>query len=313
MRFIDWVMRRHGPARREIRLDRRRIYILPTRHGYLFAVLLVVMLIGAANYSNSMAFILAFLLMGLGANAMWHTHRNLLNLKITVGHAPAVFAGQDAQIPLTLTEGNGRARHAIALQWQTHEIAFTDVPARGNSTTILKVPAPRRGLLRPGRIRIYTRYPLGLFQAWSWIEFDTTVIVYPNPLTTRHPLPTAVATQGLEGDRARGSEDYSGLRQYRPGDPPRHVAWKSVARTDTLVTKEFSGEGRREIRLHWDAVPEREIEYRLSVLCGWVLEAEASGLRYGLSIPGIELSPGHGDAHRQQCLRALAMFGRAET
>lgn len=311
-RFIDWVMRRHGPARREVLLDRRRIYILPTRHGYLFAVLLVVMLIGAANYANSMAFILAFLLTGLGMNAMWYTHRNLVDLRLRVGQPGPVFAGQEAFLPVTVEDTRGRHRHAVALQWQTHGLELVDVPSLATTETRLRVPTARRGAFRPGRFRVYTRYPLGLFQAWSWVEFDTPILVYPKPLGGDRPLPTTVSTHGASGEQARGSEDYSGLRPYRPGDPPRHIAWKAMAHSETLVTKEFSGEGRREIRLDWDAIPESNVELRLSVLCGWVLEAEAAGLRYALQIPGAQIPADRGDVHQKRCLRALALFGHTD-
>ena len=42
-------------------LDRKRIYILPTRRGLLFAVFLLVMLLGSINYALSLGFVLTFL------------------------------------------------------------------------------------------------------------------------------------------------------------------------------------------------------------------------------------------------------------
>lgn len=307
-RFTDWVMRHHRPAERELRLARRRVYILPTRHGYLFAALMVVLLLGATNYSNSLAFLLTFLLVSLGANAMWHTHRNLLDLRLLRGVPMPVFAGQEARIPLTLIEDRHRARPAIALRWREHDLSLADVPVDGSAGVELRVPALRRGRLHPGRVRVFTRYPLGLFEAWSWVEFELSVLVYPKPLFSERPLPTAVTLGGSGGRQARGSEDYGGLREYRQGDTPREIAWKAVARSGTLVTKEFSGEGREQTWLRWDALPELDVERRLSVLCGWVLRAEERGLPYGLSLPGTELAPAHGEAHRDRCLKALALF-----
>ena len=48
-------------------------------------------------------------------------------------------------------------------------------------------------------------------------------------------------------------------------------------------------------------------EARLARLARWVLEAEAAGLRYGLTLPGAQLPPGEGEAHRRACLDALAL------
>jgi uncharacterized protein (DUF58 family) len=51
------------------------------------------------------------------------------------------------------------------------------------------------------------------------------------------------------------------------------------------------------------------LEARLSRLAGWVIAAERGGAHYGLRLPGREIAPGRGDAHRAACLEALALFG----
>lgn len=311
-RFSGWRARRHPAAEREICLHRRRIYILPTRYGCLFALLLFVMLLGAMNYSNSMAFALTFLLASLGLNAMWHTHRNLLGLHVVKGHAKPVFAGQVAHFKLNLHNPTGRARQRLAILWRGHRPVFADAPAGDTNSVDLGIPARTRGWLRPGRFRVFSYYPLGLFRAWSWLELDMAALVYPQPAATAPPLPAG--SGGNESDRhgGPGREDYAGLRDYQPGDSPRHIAWKALARSDDLLTKQFAGETGATCWLEWDQLPGRDIEARLSILCRWVLEAHARGLRYGLRIPGRGIAPGNGDEHRRQCLRALALFGFPE-
>ena len=65
-RRIDaWALSRVQRQRGPVTVQRNRIYIVPTRFGWGFALMCVVMLLGAMNYSNSMAFALAFLLIGL--------------------------------------------------------------------------------------------------------------------------------------------------------------------------------------------------------------------------------------------------------
>ena len=51
-----------------------------------------------------------------------------------------------------------------------------------------------------------------------------------------------------------------------------------------------------------------DTEARLSRLTRWVLLAHEQGARFGLKLPGVELAPDHGDAHRDRCLRELALF-----
>jgi uncharacterized protein (DUF58 family) len=86
------------------------------------------------------------------------------------------------------------------------------------------------------------------------------------------------------------------------------VAWKAVARSEDMLTKQFSGESAGELWLDWRLLPaELDLERRLSCLAGWVLAAQQSGALYGLRLPGEEIAPARGDAHRAACLKALAL------
>ena len=313
-RFVAWVTRDQPVATRSIELHRRRIYILPTRHGYVFAAMVLVMVLGAMNYNNSMAFAFAFTLAGLGANAMWQTHRNLLGLVIDPGVAGPVFAGDEARFDLRVRNPSARERFAVACQWQGHRTSVADVPAQGEAWLSLYLPTRQRGRLRPGRFRVLTRYPLGLFQAWSWPQFDMAATVYPCPAPSAPPLPdTPVSGTATPGEASLDEDqDFDGLRRYQPGDPPRRIAWKTLARSDVLASKRFTGGGHRETWLDWGKLAGRDPEDRLAVLSRWVLDADARGDRYGLCLPGRVLGADRGPAHRHRCLEALALHGLGE-
>jgi uncharacterized protein (DUF58 family) len=89
------------------------------------------------------------------------------------------------------------------------------------------------------------------------------------------------------------------------------VAWKAVARSDELLTKQFTGEAAAELWLDWRLLPAGGLEQRLSLLAGWVLAAERCGVRYGLRLPGVEIPPGRGDSHSGAALQALALYRQA--
>jgi uncharacterized protein (DUF58 family) len=151
-----------------------------------------------------------------------------------------------------------------------------------------------------------------LFRAWSTIEPDLRCLVYPRPEQVALPAPESAAEAGASTAMARGSDDFSGLRGYQLQDSPRHVAWKAVARSEDMLTKQFSGAANTELWLdHGRLPPGLDLEQRLSRLTGWVLAAEHSGARYGLRLPGRELGPERGAAHRAACLQALALQGIA--
>jgi uncharacterized protein (DUF58 family) len=310
-RFAQWLSRRHGVQTTTIELDRQRIYILPSGYGYAFCGVLLVMLLWAINYANSLAFVLTFLLGAVALNAMWRTHNNLLRLRITPGSAEPVFAGQQARFSYFLAHADGATRYGIGLQWGAAAPCYSDVPTGASATVVLPVPAPRRGRLQPGPVRVLTRFPLGLFQAWSWVRFDRSCLVYPAPhgeLPLPQPAALSATPLGVAAVRT-GSEDYAGLRAYAAGDSPRHIAWRASARADSLLVKRFSGQARAQLWLDWQQLAPHPIEERLSQLCRWVLTADAQGDDYGLRLTGLEIPPASGAEQRRRCLQALALFG----
>lgn len=311
-RFESWLRRRHPPGNRALRLVRRRLYILPTGFGALFGLLLVVLFLWSVNYSNSLGFVLTFWLAGTALVSMWRCHNNLLDLQLTPLGARPVFAGEQACFGLLLDSDDSAPRYDIALRTSRTPLVYADVTATGRRVD-LALPAPERGWLRPGRIRIQTRYPLDLFRAWSWVEFDQACLVYPRPDGER-PLPAPQADQGLgESGLQQGTgDDFTGLRNYQNGDAPRHIAWKASSRSEQLLVKRFTGTAPPELWLDWSDLNPLAEEARLSQLCRWVLEADTRGYRYGLRLPGRTIDPDLGVPQRMACLKALALHGLAD-
>lgn len=303
-------------------LKRQRIYILPTRQGFTFSVLLLAMLFGAVNYDNSLTYLLTFLLASMVMICILHTYRNLAGLVLSSSPAESVFAGDTAQFPITIDNRNGQTRPALRFICRPKQPFFKKSPANICPFTdadiqmdqyqriYLPVPAPNRGLLRPGRIMISTRFPLGLFQAWSTIHINQVCVVYPRPAGQDHlPAPVSANSYGQDGPRP-GTNDFMGFRQYQPGDSIRNIAWKTLAREQELLVKRFSGDGGHTLMLSWEDVSHLpSIETRLSQLCRWIISAGQQGLFYGLDIPGTRIEPERGDLHQGECLEALARFG----
>jgi uncharacterized protein (DUF58 family) len=304
-----WLFQLRGPQGGEVVLVQRRIFILPTGSGVLFAFVLLLMLTGSINYTLSLGFILTFLLASLGISAILHTFRNLAGLRITAARTPPVFAGDTAHFRVCLHNPTRAERYSLTLRRDRRESMPVDVPAQSSIIAAAAVPAPRRGLQRPGRLTLFTRFPVGLFRAWSYIDLDTYCVVYPRPAAAGLPLPPITAGRGDGSGLAQGRDDFAGLRQYHLGDSPRHIAWKAAARGQGLLTKQFAGPASAELWLTLDAAPGHlDLEARLSQLTRWVLDAHDSGLAYGLELPGSVVPMATGEGHRDRCLEALALF-----
>lgn len=294
-----------------IRLGQRRIFILPSRGGLLFALALVVMLLGAINYNLALGHALVFLLAGLGLTGMVHTFRNLYDLSITASRCPPVFVGETAQFELILDNHRPAARRDLNFEAEKGLGVVTAVNGLDQTKTRVPLPARQRGWMTLPRIRLSTRYPLGLFTAWSYLQPAMRCLVYPQPITSPLPPSTQMPT-GNASNGQGGQEDFAGFRERHPADSLRHVAWKASARDSgqrPLLVKQFAGGSDTELCLDWLASdPALPAETRISIMTGWVLQASGQNLTYSLHLPGQEIPAGYGPTHSSRCLEALALF-----
>ena len=305
-----WARRRQGEDALPLTLLARRIYILPTRAGFAFAVLLFAMLLAGLNYSNSLTLLLTFLLAGMALIGIHECHRNLKGLHVVRADVEDCFAGQDARIELRFENGLGQPRSGLALRLDSAPQSRFELPPRSVCVHHLEYRGLRRGRQPLGRIELATTAPHGLFCAWSWLHLPLEAIVYPVP-AGRLPLPGGDGrrTQLSAGARSSGVEEWAALRPFVPGDSPRAVAWKLYAREAPLLVSQYEAEAGSERVLDFTALPGLGLEARLSQLAAWALECERRGERFALRLPRHAIAAGSGSAHLRQCLRALALYG----
>jgi uncharacterized protein (DUF58 family) len=184
-----------------------------------------------------------------------------------------------------------------------------DLAADGDAQMRLRRVARQRGPLTLGSVEIETRYPLGLFRAWTRVSLSASVLVYPAPAAyAPSPGLAAVSERRGSGDLGRGAEDFVGPRAYQPGDSPRRVDWKALARERGLVVKQFGGDRSARVLIDWDEVRAADDESRLSLLARQILDAHERGCGYGLRLPGLEIKQDRGEPHKHRCLAALARY-----
>ena len=306
---LKFISKRSGPFDKTVVLDSRRVYILPTKAGLVFLLLLLLLLVGSINYDKSLGFVLTFILVGLGNVILFSTWKNLAGLRLRAAGCLPVFAGEKAVFAVQMENPDAQPRYSIAVTYQGQEFEVADAPVDAVSLLHFQADATQRGILDAGMFRLYTEFPAGLFIAWTWIDLSMQCLVYPQP-ASKAELPVSASTE--EGDQSlpgSGLEEFAGLRKYQPGDSWQRIAWKSVARSDDLVTKEFSG-GQPQLQwIDWKALPISGVEGRLSAMTRLVIDAEVEGRHYGLRFPEREIEPAHGRSHYAHCLKVLALYG----
>lgn len=284
-----------------VTLDRQRVYIVPTHAGLGFGVLVLTMAAGALNYQNNAAMLLTCMLGAALASSMLLTWRELHDLTLQALHAGHGFAGKRLAVHLEFADP-GRARPG--LRAAVDALQQPCPLRRGASRVELTIPTTQRGWMPMPRVSISSTLPLGLFRAWGWITPAKRVLVYPRDL---HDVPPPASAED-PAERTQGGDEFSGLRDYHPGDPIRHVAWKASARHDHLLVREFDRAAPGQpLRFDWNALPPSDRETRISRLAGWVCDAYAAAHPWTLVLEDRRvLGPASDAAHYHRCLTALA-------
>lgn len=294
--------------RSPLTLGQRNIYVLPTRWGWGFTGLILLFLLISTNYSNSLGFLLSFLLAAIALTSAIHGQRNLNGLTLQTHKTDAVFLGETLPYTLRLTNVSARPRYALTVYAKTGETnTLALLESAGENALILSFRSKQRGWHSPGTIVLETRYPLGLFRVWSRFTFDWQALVYPAPAKDIKPFPSTPGASGVGINS--GDEDFANFRPYQASDSLKHIHWKGYAKGRGLFTRIYKQGSQEQLWLdYWALVDEIGVEAKLSRLCSWVLLAEQAGLDYGLRLPGLEISPKHSPGHCSACLEALALF-----
>ncbi|MDO6460033.1 DUF58 domain-containing protein [Granulosicoccaceae sp. 1_MG-2023] len=293
-------------------ISHERIYILPSRRGWMFALSLLVMLVASMNYLLNLGFALCFVLAGLFASSLLATYRNLAGLKFEAATADDTFAGQHACFVLQLHNPHGRARPGIRVSTAGGHEVYVSLPARTGVQASLNIPATERGRLPLGRLTISSDYPLGLWHGWCYVHTPCDALVYPAPEADAPAWPAhaQMRRKGFLQQGSEGEDNFDQLKNFRPGDPLSRVAWKTVARGQGWFSKSFEPEAASNKLIFnlADTRPAGNTEQRLSRLCAWILHAEREQRSYALQLPGYHSSSGRGPVHRDALLEQLALL-----
>lgn len=305
---FNFISKRSGPFDGSVTLTRDRVYIVPTRAGIIFSILLFTLLIGSINYEKSLGFVLTFLLVGIGNIALLSTWRNIAGLKLKRISSSAVFAGETATFNVQLINQKFFNRHAIIISQLGVDHDIIDSPSNSKHTMCFKVESVSRGKLNAGRFRLYSEFPTGLFVAWTWVDLSMHCMVYPAP-DKKLDIPMLDLSEDGDNDfSGHGVENFSQLRKYHAGDNINRISWKASAKSDALFTKEFVGSKPVTHWINWDDIPAQNTEHRLSMMTALIIEANKRQQYYGIKLPNKIVSPASGDKHFHHCLTELALY-----
>lgn len=303
-RGLGRLARPRQPEKLPARLQRQRLYIIPTAFGAYLSMMLFAILLGALNNGSNAALLFAAGACAMLAIALIQTHQRLVDVRVLSVHAFPSHEGDGLTVRAVLDHPGQRPRQGLWLEMGATRVAFDLNPGEPH-TVDLQLPSLPRGIHPMGRLRLGTRRPLNIALAWSWIWPEQSFVVYPR-LEAHAPAPPGKGNEGLLLRSSRTGTEVNHLRDFRRGDSLRDIAWKASARTGRLMAREYENNGGGLQHLSWEDVSHLPTEQALSRLATWVVQADSQGVATELSLLDQTIGPSQGMAHRHACLTALA-------
>jgi uncharacterized protein (DUF58 family) len=193
---------------------------------------------------------------------------------------------------------------------------FLKLPEGKSQHTAYRHTIGRRGLYKFDGFRVATKFPFGLFIKSRLETAPSEVLVFPATHSVRLPPPSGHRLGDNQSQKVGRRGEFFGLREYRDGDDRRSIHWRSSARSDRLLVREYEDESQRRITLLIDnALPqtrgeseEQALEEAIS-LCASLAQAYLErGYALRLIARGLLLPFASGEMQTQRVLRALALL-----
>ncbi|MBF0263729.1 MAG: DUF58 domain-containing protein [Gammaproteobacteria bacterium] len=307
-RINQYIARKIKPVE-TMTLTHRKIYILPTKEGYYFALTIILMVLAAINFSNNLIYLFTFFLIAIALLSMFYTQFNLLGVKIHSQHATPVFCGEDMNVPIVIQQTLQKHKQSMAVQIKindfSHQINYVD----SAHLHFFQLKTTQRGYLDIPMVTISSTFPFGLFRAWSLVKLESKNLVYPQPLNYDSDLMGQSNSQSQREGTQKGDDEFFGLSQYIQGSSLKKVHWKMVAKEQGMYLKDFV-EGGRALKQWFDIrdfpghIP---FEKKLNFLCYLIQQANLQSMTYGLKLYHDQTVLGTGQLHYQHCLSLLAL------
>ena len=313
--FSRWLASRLPPASK-VTLAHKSVFILPTGFGMLWLFLVLILFLFGTNYQNNLVIALSLLLLSVFNTCIIYSYRNLAGLTISSKSCPQAYAGDTLVFPIHLSAK--QTQFSVLINYPQNQIKRLDKVTTQPTNTLISFDNSYRGIVSPGRLKIESRYPLGLCRAWSHVDLDNQHIVFASPLDAKEQLTHFDNSHEYiandQGGHIPGVDEFKGLRQHIPGESLKQVAWKQLAQGRGMLTKEFQQPQGQPQWLTLADLTINELETRLSQLTHSVDTLSGKGQVFGLVLGDNIIPPSEGESHRIRCLQAIALVpAKSET
>ena len=292
----------------EIELQHKTIYVLPSKLGGQFLIIALLNFVMGINYQNNLILAMAYLMVVVMVFAILTGYKNVRGLLVKYLSVKEDYA---PKAPLARFELQAKSRcELVKLINNNIESEAVSLQSNEKNSVEIALKCSERGAYGFDRIKIISHFPFGLVSVWSYIEPIDTVYVYPKPIPTEKLDTQLHDNDEHDGDNAQikaGNDDFYQLTSFVQGTALNKVSWKHYAKTQQLLTKEFTSDASQELALNFNMLTGNN-EHRLSQLCFLVNQLTDQHMAFSLTLPNKHIAKGLGVHHQKACLQALAEF-----
>lgn len=292
---------------------RPRRTIRPTRDGWWCLGAAVGLGFAAVNTSNNLLYLLASLLLALIIVSGLLSEQSMRGLQLSTVAPEEIFARRPALLGARVVNRKRRLpTYSVALEGGGRRLYVQRLAAGEERLVTWETTFPTRGRQRLPGLRVRTRFPFGLFVKAGRRLLDDEIVVFPavRPLDPARRRRLAAAGIRALHRRGRGHDLYN-LREYRAGDDPRLIHWRSSAKTGVPVVRELMAETAVDARILLIGDGGRDsqrLEAGLSEAASLAVHLADGGAAVELVGPGVHVPSGRGRAHTHRLLTALALY-----
>ena len=255
-----------------------------TGYFWVLVVLIVALFLEAYMHNFNIVYISLFFLVGFGIVSEFMGRANLARIEARPLQCGRLFANLPADYTVALKNGGDAPSYAVRAENGAAAAEVGRIGARTTEIVTLSVTFDRRGRAVFPATELSSFYPLPHLRFGRRFEHDRELIVYPEP--RGEPLRELLArNRSRTGER----DDFDGIRKYESGDTASLIYWPSVAKGETVMSKQFlRDEASRKLQFDFLQCGADD-ESRLSQLTLWVVECEKGGLPFVITMPGMRL------------------------
>ena len=291
----------------------------PTREGWWFILATVFIGLGAVNAGLNLLFALWGMMLFLIVASGVLSELGLSGLEVRRAAPPVIHAKTPYLMGIALTN---KKRRLPAFSIEVEDLIdgrpiekrcyFLKLPAGRTQETAYRHTIARRGRHRLSGMRLATKFPFGLVQKSRDVASAAEVIVYPAlvPVSPAVLRGLAVRHAGSRQKWRSRDGDFFGLRDFRPGDDPRDIHWRTTARKGTPFVRENEDDEGSEASVVLDNAPgaaPEAFETAVSEAASYALALLARGYRVSLVLRGATLAADTGPPQATRILRTLAL------